>query len=242
MEASKFRAGLLIFASVLLVFLIVDYSSSNNPLSSLAGIRVDAGSDIHIAYQGVHSESSVFNPEYDLDAPTPKLESKAEPMGVNDIQTALAGLESKDLTNARVNRHAELASQKDDIFDPSKDPDAPKPRLSSLQRKELAETARANQMKAQLKIEAQLAMLTQRQQIRKHHEVVKSGKEKGNSKPETKQTKLSAHVLYPKSIVKPSFRSISDEVRDSLDKGLDPSKIITKELQSEMQVSYVIYL
>jgi hypothetical protein len=239
----RLRSGFLVCTAFALVVLVVKNADNSESFSSLAGIRIDSDSDIPVSYhtQATQpSESSVFNPEYDPDAPSrlqaksSSLQANAEPMGVNDIQTALAGLESKDVPKASTSRHADLLSIKtDDLFDPSKDPDAPKPRLSSLQRQELVETAKANQMKAQLKIEAQLAMLTQREKSRKTHDAEKAVKaRKDDAKPAKPVSTVHAH-----SDEKPSIRSISEEVRNSLDKGFDPSKIITKELQSEMQVS-----
>jgi hypothetical protein len=233
------RKSFLILTAFSLVVAVAVISNSSESIFSLAGIRI-SNTDIPLdanleasSHSSDLSESPVFNPEFDLDAPNPNIPSKAKPMGEDDIQNALAGL-AKDSTESLGRHSHEPVLKTQDIFDPSKDPDAPRPKLSALQEQELSETRSANQMKAQLKIEAQLAMLTERQNIKK------SSSKKSDNKPsiDRKSAKKNvAHNQPTKPFVKPSLLTISQEVRRSLEHGDDPSKIITKELQSEMQAS-----
>ena len=240
LSASDSRKRFLILTALSLVAAVAFTSNSSDSLFSLASIRISStdvplGADLGATSSRASdaSDSLVFNPEFDLDSPHPNIPVKAKPMGEDDIQSALAGL-AKDSTETLGRHSHEPVLKTQDLFDPSKDPDAPRPKLSALQEQELSETRRANQMKAQLKIEAQLAMLTERQKIKKssknqsEHTLSNARK---SAKKDVRQTEKT------KPFVKPSFDTISEEVRRSLEHGEDPSKIITKELQSEMQAS-----
>ena len=237
------RNAFLTLSAVALVVAVISCSSSES-FSSLASIRVSDSSEFPLNYNpssiNDQPDASLFNPDNDPDGPggeSSSLQAKAEPMGVNDVQTALAGLESKDLSKPAIVHTDELASsaKSDDIFNPSHDPDAPKPKLSSLQRQELAETQQADKMKAQLKIEAQLAMLSEREKIHRDHTAVKSKFSKSSEASSKTSPVKQPAAAEVKTVAKPSLRSISQDVLDSLNKGFDPSKIITKELQFGMQ-------
>jgi hypothetical protein len=236
--ASDSRKKFLILTAFSLVAAVAVISNSSDSLFSLASIRIsstdnplEADLEATSSHTSDASDSPVFNPEFDLDGPSSHIPAKARPMGEDDIQSALAGL-AKDSSESLGQHSNEPVLKTQDLFDPSKDPDAPRPKLSALQEQELSETRRANQMKAQLKIEAQLAMLTERQNIKrpsKHQSGNKLSQAKKSAKKDVR------HAVTTKPFVKPSFLTISEEVRRSLEHGDDPSKIITKELQSEMQ-------
>jgi hypothetical protein len=242
---SESRKRFLILTAFSLVAAVAVTTNNSDSFLSLASIRISSGDiplDANLGATSGHSsdpsDSPIFNPEFDLDGPSPDIPEKAKPMGEDDIQSALAGL-AKDSTESLGRHSHEPVLKTQDIFDPSKDPDAPRPKLSALQEQELSETRRANQMKAQLKIEAQLAMLTERQNLKK---ASKDHSEKKLSDAKTLAKKDVRHTEPTKPFVKPSFLTISEEVRKSLAHGDDPSKIITKELQSEMQASVGFFI
>ena len=202
---------------------------------SLAGVRVSGGPDIsEDVYQPtqVYHVAKLFNPMFDADSPTPQISVKHAVMGENDVQSALARLVAKSSSGALRNSKSksQTSFKADQLFNPSLDPDAPSQKLTSSQKLELAERRRDNQMKAKLKIEAQLAMLTERQTLR-HSTLDKSHN--------SQKAKLTPHAKDASAGGKPNLASIEESVRSSLEKGDDPSKIITKELQSEMQVTLI---
>ena len=230
------RLFAIITLAPLLVMIITQTSrrSDTPDASFLAGIKIGSDVnlqipiDVELSSTSDGSNSKIFNPHFDLDGP--QVQNYKGTMGENDIRSALAGLVSKDLDSTNL-KSSNVQSKPTHLFDPSHDPDAPTPKLSGLQMEELTESRRADRMKTQLKIEAQLAMLTERQHSRWIDD----------KKDEPRRPKFHAKSNFRKnpeslSPSKPSFQSISDEVRHSLQDGDDPNKIITKELQSEMQV------
>ncbi len=225
------RRNIFVFTSFLLIASCVYISRKHDVVNSLAGIKIGSGPDVSsdlFQPDHIYIVPKLFNPVFDADGPRPKVVLKSATMGENDVQNALARLALKSSSTNVQHIESRAHSSTLQLFNPSTDPDAPQPKVTAEQQLELAERRRDNQMKAKLKIEAQLAMLTERQNILK----------KSHSTPRHKPV---ANVKAPSTFRKPNYASLEDEVRMSLDKGDDPDKIISKELNSELQVFDTIH-